>query len=91
MKEIVFKNIKPHLLDLPTLLPILNKYNLLTGSDNYELMNNVIPPLQRVNKLVYTILPSKGPGTFTLFVNCLREEKQHMGHQELVESFTSST
>ena len=90
MKEIVINNIKPDLIDLPTLLPILNKYNLLTGSDNYELMNNLVPPLQRVNKLVYNILPRKGAGAFTLFVNCLREEKTHMAHQELVGMFTST-
>ena len=87
----MFKKIKPDLLDLLTLLPILNKYNLLTSSDNYELMNPMIPPLQRVNKLVYTILPTKGPGTFSLFINCLQEDKQHTGHQELVKILTSST
>ena len=31
------------------------------------------------------ILPSKGPTAFDLFIQCLQEEKEHMGHQELAQ------
>ena len=91
MKDVVMKNVKPHLLDLPTLIPILNSHNLLTGDDNYILQNTETPPLQRANKLLYTILPSKGSGAFTAFVKCLEKEKDHLGHQQLAKIFNAAT
>ena len=54
----------------------------------YDLKNRLNPPTERACELVYHILPSKGPRAFTLFVKCLQEEKQHLGHQSLVRLFT---
>ena len=83
MKELVLNYIQPSLLYFPTLVPILNKYHLLTQSDNYILMNTLIPPVERANALVYMMLPSKGLGAYKVFVKCLQEETEHLGHQEL--------
>ena len=83
VKGLVMKYTQPHLLNFPTLVPVLNKYHLLTQSDNYTLMNPLIPPVERANALLYMILPSKGPGAYETFVKCLQEETEHLGHQEL--------
>ena len=54
----------------------------------YDLKNRLVRSTKRANALVYQILPSKGPGAFALFVKCLQEEKEHMGHQTLAKLFT---
>ena len=82
------KYIRLELLDIDALLPLLNKYQLLTQANMYDLKNRLIAPTERANLLVYHILPSKGPGAFTLFVKCLQEEKEHKGHQTLARLFT---
>jgi len=74
-----------NLLDFPTLVRVLNQHHLLTRDDNYTLLNRLIPPTERANALVYMILPSKGPEAFNLFLKCLQEEKEHMGHQALAK------
>ena len=74
-----------HLLNLTTLIPILNQYGLLTSSDTYTLQNPYIPPNERSSALVYRILPTKGSGAFKKFIECLQEEKEHLGHQEWVK------
>ena len=79
---------RPELLDFDTLIPVLNKYHLLTQDNMYDLKNPLVSPIKRANELVYCILPNKGPGAFTLFVKCLQEETQHLGHQTLVKLFT---
>jgi len=70
-------------------VPVLNRHNLLTPSENYDLLNKLSSPQDRANKLLYAILPSKGTGAYKLFVDCLQEEKKHMGHQKLVEIFST--
>lgn len=85
MKELVMKHFHPDFLNFSTLIPVLNKYHLLTLADNYTLMNGLIPPGERAIALVYDMLPRKGPEPYTLFVRCLQEEKEHMGHQELAK------
>ena len=90
MQAAVTKKFRPGLLDLNTLVPILHNHNLLTRADNDYLMNSLITPPERANQLVYSILPSKGPRAFTLFVECLQKEKEHLGHQELVKMITSA-
>ena len=85
IQEAVMKKFQPKLLDLATLLPHLNNHNLLTATENYHLMNNSTPSTDRAQQLVYSILPSKGPHAFTLFFECLKKEKEHIGHQELVK------
>lgn len=87
MKKLVMEYFQPELLDITTLLPLLNKYHLLTQSDNYTLLNGLIPPIERAIALVYMMLPSKGPNAYILFAKCLQEEKEHAGHQELAKKF----
>ena len=82
---------RPDLLDFDTLIPLLNKYHLLTQANMYDLKNLLVAPTKRANELVYHILPSKGPRAFTLFVKCLQEEKEHLGHQTLARLFTMPT
>ena len=79
------KHPRLHLLDLPTLIPVLNQYGLLTMDDNYTLQNPYIPPLERSNALIYRMLPMKGSGAFKKFIKCLGEATQHSGHQEWIK------
>ena len=74
-----------HLLNLSVLVPILTQYGLLTSSDTYTLQNSLIPPYERSCALIYRILPTKGSGAFKKFIECLQEEKEHLGHQEWVK------
>ena len=83
MKDLVLKYIQPSLLNFPSLVPVLNKYQLLTQTDNYTLINPLIPPEEKANALLYIMLPSKGQRAYELFVKCLQEETEHLGHQEL--------
>ena len=83
MKDLVLKYIQPSLLNFTALVPVLNKYHLLTQTDNYILINQLIPPKERANALLYVMLPRKGSGAYELFVKCLQEETKHLGHQEL--------
>ena len=82
------KYIRLDWLDLDILIPKLNKYHLLTQANMYDLKNRQVDSTKRANALVYQILPNKGPGAFALFVKCLQEEKEHMGHQTLAKLFT---
>ena len=88
LRNRVMKHMQPELLDIDTLIPLLNKYHLLTQANMYDLQNRMVPPTERASALVYHILPSKGPEAFTLFVKCLQEEREHLGHQTLVKLFT---
>ena len=88
LKNRIMMYVQPDLLDFPTLIPLLNKHHLLTQADSYDLANQLLPPTKRANLLLYRILPSKGPGAFRLFLKCLQEEQQHMGHRNLVKLFT---
>ena len=90
-KELVMKHVRSELLNLTSLIPVLNKHNLLTLDDNYILLNYLVTPLERSNVLLYKILPSKGPGAFKTFIVCLQEETEHIGHQELAKILTTST
>ena len=84
------QHIKIDLLNLTYLIPLLNKYQLLTRDDNYELLNTANSPEQRANLLLYLILPSKGPNAYKLFIKCLKEEKESRGHRELARMLTGS-
>ncbi|XP_065920649.1 uncharacterized protein [Dysidea avara] len=89
-KDLVMQHIKIDLLNLTYLIPLLNKYQLLTRDDNYELLNTANSPEQRANLLLYLILPSKGPNAYKLFIKCLKEEKESRGHRELARMLTGS-
>ena len=79
---------KMELLNLKELVPLLNKYKLLTQQENYDLLRETVAPTERANALLYGILPSKGPGAYRKFIVCLQEETQHAGHQHLAQLLT---
>ena len=85
MKNLVLRHVQPDLLDVITLLPWLNKYLPLGHDDNYILLDRMTPPTERAMALLYTILPKHGPEAYALFVKCLQDEKQHLGHQKLAQ------
>ena len=87
LKDRIMRDMPLELLDIDTLIPLLNKYHLLTQNNMYDLQNRLVPPTERASALVHHILPSKGSEAFTLFVKCLQEEKEHLGHQELLKLF----
>ena len=87
-KKLVMEHFRPELLDLATLVPVLNRHHLLTQDENYDLLNRLIPPAERANALVYTMLPSKGKKAFMLFIKCLQEETEHRGHQVLAKKLS---
>lgn len=73
---------------LESLLPYMNKYLLLTDSENDELLNMVINERTRVLKLLH-FLKGKGPEGFQRFLRALDEEPEHLGHKELSQLFAS--
>ena len=69
-------------LNVEVLLPHLIENNLLT-QDEYQELNRSKEPPQRY--FLLSVLPRKGRNAFKAFLNCLKAEKEHLGHQELVE------
>ena len=84
------EHVQPHSLNFVTLVPVLNRHHLLTQSDNYTLLNPLIPPMERANALLYKILPTKGSGSYKTFIECLQEETEHLGHQEIAKKLVIS-
>ena len=81
------RKIKPELVNVTELLPLLNNHGLLTLDDNYILLNHLISPIEKANVLLYSIIPSKGNEACRNFIMCLQEETSHTGHQELAKQF----
>ena len=75
------------LLNFTELVPLLNKHRLLTQHENYDLLNEWVSQKERANALLYTILPSKGPGADDKFIECIHEETEHAEHQYLAQLF----
>ena len=69
-------------LNMRVLLPHLIENNLLTQEEYQELNCNKVSPER---DFLLSVLPRKGKNAFTAFLNCLKAEEEHMGHQELVE------
>ncbi|XP_065920286.1 uncharacterized protein [Dysidea avara] len=85
--EFIMRKIKPELVNVTELLPLLNNHGLLTLDDNYILLNHLISPIEKANVLLYSIIPSKGNEACRNFIMCLQEETSHTGHQELAKQF----
>ena len=73
------------LLNIRELIPVLNKYGLLTQNENYDLINDQVSCIERATNLVYLILPTKGPEAYGKFIKCIHEETEHAGHRELAK------
>ena len=73
------------LLNFIELVPLFNKHRLVTQHKNYDLLNERVSQKERANALLYTILPSKGPGAYEKFIKCIHEETEHAGLQYLAQ------
>ena len=71
-----------NLVNLETLVPVLNKYNVITKEESEHLLNTNLPSRQRKRDLT-TFLESKGTSGHSLFLRALKEETEHCGHKEL--------
>ena len=72
------------LVKMETLLPLLQKHNLVTRDEEYHLMNTIYSPTERAQKLL-GYLKHKGDGCLQKFLCCLNLADEHMGHKELAE------
>ena len=78
--EVVMQN-----LSIEALLPQLLKNNLLTQSE-YQELDCVKETSRKQNQyFLLIVLPRKGKNAFKVFLECLKAEKDHLGHQELAE------
>ena len=85
MKKLVMKHVQPELLDVTTLLPLLNKHLPMTRDDNYTLMDPSVSHTEKAIALINIMLPKKGQDAYVLFAKCLQEERNHPCHQELAK------
>ena len=72
-------------LNVPALMPLMGKYNLLTGEERQEIQCKATDS-EKIDHLVH-ILPRKGKCGYQTFIRCLESEKQHLGHPDLVLKF----
>lgn len=75
-------------LNVKTLLPHLIKERLLT-LDEQEQLESKLPYDQ--SRYLLRILQRKGKGGFKLFLKCLKEEKEHLGHEYLAGCLSPSS
>ena len=81
------------LVDLATLVPVLNRYKLLTPTENSILTDYitvVMAPQERCRQLTQ-FMAKKGDDGYQLFLQALQEEKQHLGHNQLHQLLPSSS
>ena len=71
-------------LSLPFLLPHLKECKLLAEKEVASLSKPGLNPPE-VNRHFLDILKSKGSRAFSLFLNALKKEDEHIGHQDLYE------
>ena len=75
--------------DLTYLLPILHKKRLVTETQFQRLSRDIRQsnPEEQNEKLIRIVI-GKGVHAFDLFVEALKEEKEHLGHGSLAEALT---
>ena len=74
-------------IQLDTLLPILCKKHLVTQAEHQRLSSDKDSGAEKNGKLV-RIIQGKGENAFDLFVEALREEKEHLGHASLAQKLS---
>ena len=82
--KILFR-LNPHLvqhIDFVTLLPYLNKYEILTSGERHFLNDDGKPHEKRVSNLL-EYLEKKNKEAVDDFVKAISEEPTHKGHKEL--------
>ena len=67
------------------LLPHLVSVGLSDRATNDYLLNETRTDHDKGMYFCLKILPSKGPDAYTRFHRCLCDEKEHLGHQSLLE------
>ena len=72
-------------LNMNALLPHLLKNDLLTIREYQEIDRDKDVPLRQNEYFLLTVLPGKGRNAFNMFVKCLKAEKRHLGHQDLIK------
>ena len=79
-------------LNVNALLPHLDEKCLLTRSESEVLYSMRMRPREQARHLL-RILPGKGKDGFKLFLECLHDEKDHLGHKDLATclGFSSQT
>ena len=78
---------------LPTLVPVLNKHKLLTLAQNSILTDYttvVLAPQERCRQLTQ-FMAEKGDEEYQLFLQALREETTHLGHNQLYRLLPSTS
>ena len=78
------------LINLPELVPYLNRHELLTNRENEILQNSLCPLHDRVLNLL-RFIEKKGPDGYEKFLQALKEETSHMGHRQVVKLLTAGT
>lgn len=71
-------------LNVNELLPHLDKKRLLTPNER-DTLDNMYTTRREKARYLLRILPGKGENGFRLFLECLRDEKHHLGHEDLVK------
>ena len=72
------------LINMESLLPFLQKHNLVTSNEDYHLRNIIYSPTERAQKLL-GYLQHKGDGCLQKFLCCLNSADEHTGHKDLAE------
>ena len=75
-------------INMDMLLPHLIEKNLLTKSEYHEL--RTCSPWKQGEHFVLKVLPTKGEKGFKRFMECLEEEDEHSGHQDLFQLLENS-
>lgn len=75
-------------LNLAYLLPQLTKCKLLTSNEADQLLATGLTREDAIKKFL-TTLKTKGETAFSLFIDGLRSEKEHLGHASLYKALTS--
>ena len=71
-------------LDVNTLLPHLWEKGLLTPNER-DILDSMHTTPRKQARYFLKILPGKGKHGFKRFLECLRDEKYHLGHEDLVK------
>ena len=70
-------------MDINELLPFLIREQLVTTHES-EVLTNPYETRKEKNLYLLSKLPTKGENAFELFLKCLEESNEHLGHAELV-------
>ena len=65
---------------MEVLVPHLVEKKLLTKNEYHEL--NTCPSWKQSEYYILKILPTKGEDGWKKFLECLKEEEEHSGHQD---------